>query len=116
MKLIISKNKDGNGYYSKIQNDYNGKHTQKYLTLQIPKDQDLEYGLYNVDGFFSTYEKKDGTTELKFVATIIEPIEIYGNDEKTSKNEPKEQSDPFADFGQEIQLSDEDINSLELPF
>jgi len=75
MKLLISKNKDGNGYYSKIKNDYNGKHTEKYLTIQIPKNTELEYGLYEVDGFLSTYEKKDGTVELKLIITEYRKIE-----------------------------------------
>lgn len=74
MKLMICKNKDGNGYYSKIQNDFNGKHTEKYLNLQIPKQNNLEYGLYDVDGFISCYEKKDGTTEFKFVVTNAVPV------------------------------------------
>ncbi len=43
MKLMISKSKDGNSYYSKITNDYNGKHTEKFLSLQIPKQNNLEY-------------------------------------------------------------------------
>ena len=82
MKLMISKNKDGKGYYSKIQNDYNGKHTEKYLNIQPPKDTELEYGLYDVDGFLSTYEKKDGTVELKLIITKYEKIEKKENEYK----------------------------------
>ena len=79
MKLVISKSKEGNGYYTKLKNDYNGKHIEKYLALQIPKGTDLEYGLYDVDGFLSPYERKDGTTEFKLVVTNIMPIEKYDN-------------------------------------
>ena len=42
MKLVISKSREGNGYYTKVQNDYNGKHTEKYLSLQLPKGTDVD--------------------------------------------------------------------------
>lgn len=106
MKLVISKNKDGNGYYSKIQNDYNGKHTEKYLAIQVPKDIELEYGLYEVDGFLSTYEKKDGSVEFKLVLTSVNKIE---------KEELKEEKNPFEDMktkveaDQSIEITDEDL-------
>lgn len=98
MKLMISKTKDGKSYYSKIQNDYMGKHTEKYLNLQIPKENNLEYGLYDVDGFISCYEKKDGTTEFKFVVTNAVPV--------TKKQTKKETTDPFTQFGKEIDVED----------
>ena len=102
MKLMISKSKDGNSYYSKIQNDYNGKHTEKYLSLQIPKQNNLEYGLYDVDGFISCYEKKDGTTEFKFVVTNAVPTSKYSK-KQVKKETP---SDPFTEFGEEIDIED----------
>lgn len=103
MKLIISKSKNGS-YYSKIKNDYNGKHTEKFLSLQLPKDNEYEYGLYDVDGFLSTYEKKDGTVEFKFVATDVMLVEKYENyKEMKTKTE--------SDVGQQIR-----IDSSELPF
>ena len=98
MKLVISKNKEGNGYYSKIKNDYNGKHTEKYLSIQVPKDTELEYGLYEVDGFLSTYEKKDNTVELKFVLTKANKIE-------------KEEKNPYKEFGKIVEN-----DNMELPF
>lgn len=106
MKLIISKNKEGNSYYSKIQNDYNGKHTEKYLSLQMPKDNDFEYGLYEVDGFMSTYEKKDGTAEFKFVVTDIQLVKKY---------ESKE-NNPFEEFGKIVEMEDSKITDADLPF
>ena len=112
MKLVISKSKDGKGYYSKIQNDYNGKHTEKYLNIQVPKDTDLEYGLYEVDGFLSTYEKKDGTVELKFIITKYAKLI---NEEK--KQEPKE--DPYVDMGKQVTLDNYDVDIIsdeDLPF
>lgn len=108
MKLMISKNKDGNGYYSKIQNDYNGKHTEKYLNLQLPKDTELEYGLYEVDGFLSTYEKKDGTVEFKFVLTEANKIE---------KQESKQEENPYKDMSIKVEQEQQfEIDDSMLPF
>ena len=97
MKLVISKNKEGTGYYSKIQNDYNGIHSEKILSIQVPKGNDLEYGLYDVDGFLSTYLKKDGTSEFKFVLTNAVPV---SNPTKKQEEEFVE-TDPFKEFGEE---------------
>ena len=104
MKLVISKNKEGNGYYSKIQNDYNGKHTEKYLNIQLPKDTELEYGLYEVDGFLSTYEKKDGSVELKFVLTSATKIE-------------KKEDNPYKDMSVKVESeSNIQYDESQLPF
>lgn len=103
MKLVISKSKNGS-YYSKIKNDYKDNHIEKYLSLQLPKDNEYEYGLYNVDGFMSVYEKKDGTTEFKFVITDI-MLEKKYEDFSEMKTKTK------SDVGQQIK-----IDSSELPF
>ena len=111
MKLVISKNRDGNGYYSKITNDYNGKHTEKYLTVQPPKDFDLDYGLYDVDGFLSTYEKKDGTVEFKLALTSATRI-LQDKKEVVTK-------DPYEEFGEKIKSKASEqleITSDDLPF
>ena len=108
MKLVISKSRDGKGYYSKIQNDYNGKHTEKYLSLQISKDDDIEYGLYDVDGFLSTYEKKDGTIEFKFVVRNIKLVKKY-EQEKKQLAEIKMETNPYKEFGENIEVSEEDL-------
>lgn len=101
MKLVISKSKNGS-YYSKIKNDYKDNHIEKYLSLQLPKDNEYEYGLYNVDGFMSVYEKKDGTTEFKFIVTDIMLEKKY---EDFSEMKIKTESD----IGQQIEITDEDL-------
>ena len=66
MKLVISKNKDGNGYYTKLSNEYNGKKSEMYLSLQLSKDLgELEYGLYEVEGFLSCYTAKNNEVKPK---------------------------------------------------
>lgn len=110
MKIVISKNREGNGYYTKIQNDYNGKHTEKYLSIQVPKGTELGYGLYEVDGFLSTYEKKDGNIEFKLVVTDATLVKEFKEVEKTTNN-------PFSDFrsntdfdtGHQIQIDESDL-------
>lgn len=109
MKLVISKNKDGKGYYSKIQNDYNEKHTEKYLNIQVPKGEDLEYGLYEVDGFLSTYEKKDGTVDFKFIVTKYARL--------LKEDKPKE--DPYAEMGKQVTIDEYEsdvVSDDDLPF
>ena len=101
MKLIISKSKDGNGYYTKLKNEFNGKKIEKYLTLQIPKGTEIEYGLYDVDGFLSPYERKDGTTEFKLVVTNIMPIEKYEENKLDVKTESK--------VGEQIKIDSDDL-------
>ena len=108
MKLVISKSRDGKGYYTKVQNDFNGVHTEKYLSLQIPRGTELEYGLYDVDGFLSTYQKKDGTVEFKLVVTDVTQIKQF------KETKP---SDPFKEFansmttefdtGEQIKITDD---------
>lgn len=112
MKLVISKSRDGKGYYTKVQNDFNGVHTEKYLSLQIPRGTELEYGLYDVDGFLSTYQKKDGTVEFKLVVTDVTQVKQF------KETEP---SDPFKTFGDNIKTESEigqqiEITDEDLPF
>ena len=112
MKLVISKSRDGKGYYTKVQNDYNGKHTEKYLSLQIPRGTELEYGLYDVDGFLSTYQKKDGTVEFKLVVTDVTQVKQFKETEK---------KEPFKEFGESIKTESKigqqiEIDEDSLPF
>ena len=114
MKIVISKSRDGNGYYTKVQNDYNGKHTEKYLSLQLPKGTDVEYGLYDIDGFLSTYEKKDGNVEFKLVITDLTQIQQFKEPQNTSNN-------PFKNFGDSIKTESQigeqiQIDPDDLPF
>jgi hypothetical protein len=105
MKLVISKNKEGNGYYSKLTNEYNGKKSEMYLSLQLSKELgELEYGLYEVDGFMSCYTAKDGV-KPKMIITKAKKVE---KKPELEVNE-KVKNDPYADFGQQIELTDEDL-------
>ena len=102
MKLVISKNKDGNGYYTKLSNEYNGKKSEMYLSLQLGKELgELEYGLYEVDGFMSCYTAKDGVKPKMIItkATKIEKKAELVVDEKVK-------NDPYAEFGEELELDD----------
>ena len=87
MKLVISKNKEGNGYYTKLTNEYNNQKSEMYMSLQIPKGNDLEYGLYEVDGFLSCYTANDGTVKPKFVVTNAVPTKKYEKKEETVRVE-----------------------------
>lgn len=103
MKVVISKNKDGNGYYTKLSNEYNGKKSEMYLSLQLSKELgELEYGLYEVDGFMSCYTAKDGV-KPKMIITKATKIE--------KKAEQSNNMEIYEDFGKELEL-----DSMELPF
>jgi hypothetical protein len=104
MKIVISKSRDGNGYYTKVQNDYNGKHTEKYLPIYLPKGTDVDYGLYEVDGFLSTYEKKDGTVDFKLVVTDITQIQQKEKNPYENLNVKTE-----SEIGTQIQITPEDL-------
>ena len=109
MKIVISKNKDGNGYYTKLTNEYNNQKSEMYLSLQIPKGNDLEYGLYEVDGFLSCFTAKDGTVKPKFIITNAIPTTKYEKKQEVKqeqKEEPKQENNPFAEFGECIEITD----------
>ena len=112
MKLVISKSREGNGYYTKIQNDYNGKHTEKYLTLQLPKGTDVDYGLYDADGFLSTYEKRDGNVEFKLVITDLTQIQQFKETQNNTDNLFKDFDNSFkteSKIGEQIEIKSEDL-------
>lgn len=104
MKIVISKNKDGNGYYTKLSNEYNNQKSEMYMSLQIPKGNDLEYGLYEVDGFLSCFTAKDGTVKPKFVITNAVPTTKY--EKKEAPTEAPTEEDPFSAFGREVEIED----------
>lgn len=98
MKLMISKNKDGKGYYTKLTNEYNNEKTEMYLSLQLSKNVgDLEYGLYDVDGFFSCYKSKD-EVKPKFIITSAK---------KSTKIEKQNTTDPFDEMGEQVTIDDD---------
>lgn len=104
MKIVISKNKEGNGYYTKLSNEFNNQKSEMYLSLQIPKGNDLEYGLYEVDGFLSCFTAKDGTVKPKFVITNAVPTTKY--EKKETPVEAPTEEDPFTAFGREVEIED----------
>ena len=104
MKIMISKNRDGNGYYTKLSNEYNNQKSEMYMSLQIPKGNDLEYGLYEVDGFLSCFTAKDGTVKPKFVITNAVPTTKY--EKKEAPVEAPTEEDPFTAFGREVEIED----------
>ena len=80
-----------------------------YLSLQIPKENDLEYGLYEVDGFLTCYTGKDGQVKPKFVVTNAIPTTKYEKKQEAKqevKEEPTQENDPFAEFGEQITIDD----------
>lgn len=106
MKLIISKNKEGNGYYTKITNEYMNEKSEMYLSLQLGKNVgELEYGLYEVDGFLSCYKGKDGSVKPKLIITSAKPTAKYEKKD-TIKTKGVDASDPFKEFGDEIDIEE----------
>lgn len=103
MKISISKNKDGNGYYTKLKNSYNGVESEYIMSLQLPKGVDIEWGTYNIDGFMSCYKGKNGEARPKLVITSIEEK----RDTKTSYTRDELTED--VDFGTTVELGDEDL-------
>lgn len=106
MKLVISKNKDNTGYYSKITNEYNNEKVEMYLSIQLGKNIDsLEYGMYEVDGFISCYKGKDESVKPKLIITSAKPTTKYEKKD-TIKTKEVDASDPFKEFGDEINIED----------
>ena len=107
MKIVISKNKDGNGYYTKLSNEYSNQKSEMYMSLQIPKENNLEYGLYEVDGFLTCYTGKDGQVKPKFVVTNAIPTTKYEKKQKVEQpiEQPIEENDPFEEFGESIDIN-----------
>lgn len=107
MKLVISKNKEGNGYYTKLVNKYNNEESEMYLSIQLGKNVDeLEYGLYEVDGFMSCYKEKDGSVKPKLVITSAKPTTKYEKKEEKDINEKIHENDPFEEYGEKIEVND----------
>lgn len=104
MKISISKGKDGKGYYTTLKNKYNNEEFKTYMTVQLKKELgDIDYDVYDVDCFLSCYKTQSGEVKPKLVVT-----EIKGKPATT-----KEENDPFADFGEQIQIDLDDDNLLD---
>ncbi|MBO7527999.1 MAG: hypothetical protein J6T74_08975 [Clostridia bacterium] len=105
MKIMISKNKD-NQYYTKIANDYNNEKIEMYLNITLGKNvNELEYGLYEVDGFLSCYKSKDGSIKPKLVITSATSTKKKEEKVEEVKEEFVE-TDPFKEFGESIEIED----------
>ena len=101
MKLMISKN--DKGYYTKITNEFNNEKTELYLTIQLSKSVgELEYGLYEVDGFMSCFNSKDGV-KPKLIITKAKPI----NKKEKDINEEIQNDDVFAEYGEQLEITDD---------
>lgn len=106
MKLVISKNKDGN-YYTKLVNKYNNEESEMYLNIQLGKSVgELEYGLYEVDGFLSCYNSKDGSVKPKLVITSAKPTTKYEKKEEKNINEEIHENDTFTEYGDMVEVDD----------
>lgn len=102
MKLMISKN--DKGYYTKITNEYNNEKTELYLTIQLSKSLgELEYGLYEVDGFMSCFNSKDGV-KPKLILTSARKIEKKSNE--ITHNDLQD-DDPFTQYAEQVEINDD---------
>lgn len=107
MKLTISKSKDNNGYYTTIKNSYNGEDMKMYMPVQLKKGLKLEFGTYDVNCFLSCYKTQNSEIKPKIVVTSLKE-----DKKEQPKEEPKKEKlsdDIFSDFGNSIEITDEDI-------
>lgn len=106
MKLVISKNKDGN-YYTKLVNKYNNEESEMYLNIQLGKSVgELEYGLYEVDGFLSCYNSKDGSVKPKLIITSAAPTTKFEKKEEKTIDEQINENDPFEEYADKVEIDD----------
>ena len=104
MKIAISKSKNGNGYYTTLKNNYNGESHKMYMSVQLKKDIDLDYGIYDVDCFLSCYKSQNGEIKPKLVVTGIKGLEA----KKTNTEIVQEvmNNNVYEQFGEEISIDD----------
>ena len=108
MKLAISKSKDNSSYYTTLKNNYNNEELKTYMTVQLAKNLNVDYGVYDVDCFLSCYKTKNGEVKPKIVVTEIkgrEPIK-----DKTQSEILKDvmtDDDPFTTYGEQIEIGDD---------
>ena len=105
MKLMICKN--DKGYYTKLVNEYNNEKYEMYLSLQLGKSvSELEYGLYEVDGFLSCYNSKDGIKPKLIITSAKPTTKFEKKEEKKDINEQIHEDDPFQEYGDKIEIND----------
>ena len=107
MKLTISKSKDSKGYYTTIKNSYNGEDMKMYMPVQLKKGLELEFGTYEVNCFLSCYKTQNGEIKPKIVVTGLKEDKKEQNKEEPKKE--KLSDDIFSDFGNSIEIEDNDI-------
>lgn len=106
---IFENEYEGKKYY-KIglsKKDMNGKYMGGYIDCRFRKDVDVDATkkIYLQDCWLDFY-LKDKRTRLY---VFINKFEYVQDVIEETKKEPKEESDPFKDFSNEIELTDEDL-------
>lgn len=107
MKITVSRNNNGS-YYTILKNNYNGVESKMYMSVQLPRDMELEYGIYDVNCFLSCYTGNDGVVRPKIVVTGLKDNNSGQKRKSPEKTEKKEEVDPFAEFGEKLDLVDDD--------
>ena len=75
MKLYISKKITDDGksnYYTTLKNNYKGVNSKCYISIQLPKDKEVEYGFHHVDFFFSCYTTKSGVKPKIIITKFLD--------------------------------------------
>ena len=103
MKISISKNKEGTGYYTTLKNNYKNENLKMYMTVQLKQGLEVDYGVYDVNCFLSCYKTQSGEIKPKLVITEIKGKPATTKEETTN--------DPFELFGNEIEI---DLNDNDL--
>ena len=109
-----------------VRNDYknvNGKYDSEFINIVVWRQAAEFLSKYAVKGSKvlvegrltnRSYDKQDGTKGY-ITEVVAEKIELLNSPAKSGNNEQKpdekivEQNDPFKDFGNEVQLSDDDL-------
>ena len=109
-----------------VRNDFknvNGEHDSEFINIVVWRQAAEFLSKYAakgskvlVEGRLTnrSYDKQDGTKGY-ITEVVAEKIELLNSPAKSGNNEQKpdekivEQNDPFKDFGNEVQLSDDDL-------
>ena len=109
MRLTISKSRNGNGYYTTLKNNYNGVESKMYISVQLPRDMELEFGTYDFNCFLSCYTGNDGIVKPKIVVTSLKDNKSSSTKKnvQVSKEDNSPASDPYTEFGEEINIDND---------
>ena len=109
-----------------VRNDFknaNGEHDSEFINIVVWRQAAEFLSKYAakgskvlVEGRLTnrSYDKQDGTKGY-ITEVVAEKVELLNSPAKSGNNEQKpgekivEQNDPFKEFGNEVQLSDEDL-------